>query len=672
MKSFSNKTYIYIIVTVLIVACLITYGRILGNGFINYDDNLYITENSHVRSGLTVDTVKWAFTAVVSSNWHPLTFLSHAMDWSMFGDRAGGHHFVNLLLHIGGVLLLFLFLYKTTRSIWPAAFAAALFALHPLRVESVAWAAERKDVLSMFFGLGALYTYAFYVDIRHASQYILCLILFALALMAKPMLVTLPFVLLLLDYWPLERWKKETKPVTNESKVVPVKKKDKQQRSQSAKQNISVTAKEQPTISQLLWEKTPFFILAVISGIMTVWAQQKDGALVSFQGLSFSKRFMNAVVSYVLYLRKTFWPMDLAIFYPYQHVLPFWQFLGALLILLLISAVVILYIRKLPFLFVGWFWYLGTLVPVIGIVQVGSQSMADRYTYLPSIGIGIILAWGIMNLLPKERLQKIILIPLAVIVIILMTVLTWRQCGYWKNSITLFNHALNVTTDNYLAHNYVGLALAAQGKYREAESQYKSALEINPYYELAHFNLGIALASQGRNREAIDHYLAVIETKNDDDVTYTNLGIALAAEGKSEEAIVQYRRAIKINPDNDNAHYNLANLFARHKNNDEAILHYSEAVRINPSNFRAINNLGVNLEIRQKHEEAIKYYKMALQITPNDARIYFNLGVAYGNNNNISEAINNFRRAIDLNPEFKEAHLALKHALPLEKKSNAK
>jgi tetratricopeptide (TPR) repeat protein len=379
---------------------------------------------------------------------------------------------------------------------------------------------------------------------------------------------------------------------------------------------------------------------------------------------------MNAAVSYVLYLKKTFWPVDLAIFYPYQQALPFWQFLGALIILLLISVIAIIYIRKRPFLFVGWFWYLGTLIPVIGLVQVGRQAMADRYTYLPSIGIGIILVWGLISLLPKEKLQKIILLPLTITVIILLSVLTWRQCGYWKNSVTLFNHAINVTTDNYLAYNYVGLALAAQGKYSEAETKYKSALEINPYYELAHANLGIALTSQGKNKEAIDHYLAVLEMKKDDDVAYANLGVALAAEGKNDEAIIEYRKALQINPDNDNAHYNLANLFARLNKSDEAISHYLEAVRINPGNVEAISNLGVNLEMKRQHEEAIKYYKMALSIKPNDARLYFNLGVAYGNSNNLSEAINNFRRAIDLDPEFKEAHAALQHAMLLQKKNN--
>jgi hypothetical protein len=300
----------------LALGCLIAYGRIAGNEFINFDDDVYLTKNLHIKSGINAETVKWAFTAVVSSNWHPLTLISHALDWSLFKDHAGVHHLVNLLLHIGSVVLLFLLFNKITGNLWAAALAAALFGLHPLRVESVAWASERKDVLSIFLGMAALYTYAFYVERQQALKYVLCLVLFALGLMAKPMLVTLPFLLLLLDYWPLERWKKENSPpvATNETKAVSLKKKDKRLKNQSIKQNIAITAKAQPTISQLLWEKGPFFILAIISSLVTIWAQQKGGSLVSLQKISFWERFMNAVVACVLYLQKTFWPVDLAVF----------------------------------------------------------------------------------------------------------------------------------------------------------------------------------------------------------------------------------------------------------------------------------------------------------------------------------------------------------------------
>ena len=375
-----KKKYTYLIIIFLIVASFIAYGRILSNGLINFDDDKYITENNHIKSGINQENIKWAFGTVVSGNWHPLTLLSHMLDWSLFGANASGHHLINLLLHIGNALLLFFFFNRMTKNLWSSAFVAALFALHPLRVESVAWAAERKDVLSMFFGLASFYAYACYVENYKFSKYFLCLILFALSLMAKPMLVTLPFVLLLLDYWPLERWQRALQKELS----TPVKSRD-------------------YSISRLFWEKAPFLLLTIVSSIVTLWAQNKGGTIASMEGASFLTRIMNAIISYVSYLVKTFWPVNLAVFYPYQFSFPFWQILTSCFILIGITIVVIYAIKKLPFLFVGWFWYLGTLIPVIGLVQVASQAMADRYTYLPSIGIAIMLAWGIPFFIPEIR-----------------------------------------------------------------------------------------------------------------------------------------------------------------------------------------------------------------------------------------------------------------------------
>ena len=566
--------------------------------------NVYITENNHIQAGLNAETVKWAFGAVVSSNWHPLTLLSHALDWSLFGANASGHHLINLLLHIGSVLFLFFFLAKTTKSLWPSAFVAALFALHPLRVESVAWASERKDVLSMFFGMAALYVYAVYVEEQKLSRYFLCLILFALGLMAKPMLVTLPFVLLLLDYWPLERWPKALAPVNLPAAATArsEKKKTKQRRADSTKeQKISTPLTSSSSIVRsLLWEKAPFFLLAIVSSIITLWAQNKGGAVASLQKIPFAERLSNAIVSYVSYLGKIFWPVDLAVFYPYEHSFPLWQILGAILLLLGISAAVIYFIKKAPFLFVGWFWYLGTLIPVIGLVQVGRQAMADRYTYLPSIGIGIMLIWGIIYLLPREKLRKIILIPAAVIVLAVLTFLTGQQCGYWRDSVSLFNHALEATKDNYMAH--------------------------------------------------------------------TNLGIALAAEGKIDEAVSHYRAALQINPNDDTTHYNLANALKKQGADEEAIVHYREALRINPYYSKAHNNIGVCLEAQLKHDEAIYHYRQALQLEPNNPGIHFNLGIALAKKGELKEAIDQFRTAIYLNPNYEEARRALRLAMENEQR----
>ena len=599
-----TKRYTYLIVIILVVVSLAAYGRILGNDFVNYDDNIYITENSHVRSGLNVETIKWAFTAVVSSNWHPLTLISHALDWSLFKDHTGGHHLVNLLLHIFNVILLFLFFNKITKNLWSAAFAALLFALHPLRVESVAWAAERKDVLSMFFGLLTLYAYAFYVEKPQVSKYILCLILFILGLMSKPMLVTLPFVLLLLDFWPLERWKKGLTPEANkpvQNGAVPLKKKRKQRKATSfVEKNVATSAGSSAPIGYLFREKVPFIFFALMFSIITIWAQNKGGAVVaSLERFPFSERLSNAIVSYVSYLGKTFWPVDLAVFYPYEHAFSAGGLLGAVLILLVISIIAIYFVKKAPFFLTGWLWYLGTLIPVIGLVQVGRQSMADRYMYLPSIGIGIIIIWGLAYLLPQEKIRKFILVPTAAIVLVILSFLTWQQCGYWKNSITLFEHTLQVTKNNYLAH--------------------------------------------------------------------TNLGIALAADGKIDQAMAHYDAALKIEPNYDNAHYNLGNIYMRQGNNEEAIKHFQEAVRLTPKYFPAHNNLGVLFEKQTKYQEAIAHYRQAFLLKPNNPGINFNLGVALSRSGKLKEAIEYLRMSVYLNPNDEQARRVLREVTALEK-----
>ncbi len=699
-----DKKYKYLIIILLIVFSSLAYGRILGNDFINFDDNNYITENHHIKSGINIETIKWAFGAVVSSNWHPLTLLSHTLDWNLFGANAWGHHLISLLLHIGAVLFLFLFLNKATKSLWPSAFVAAVFALHPLRVESVAWAAERKDVLSMFFGMATLYAYAYYVEKPQISKYFICLILFVLSLMSKPMLVTLPFVLLLLDYWPLGRWQKALKPpppveVTLQMKGKNTTKKPNEESNIKKKISTPIKSRRQ-LIANLLWEKVPFFTLSIISSIVTLWAQSKGGAVISLQKLPFPERVTSAIIAYISYLGKTFWPVDLAVFYPYESSVPHWQIFGAAFILIGITATVICSIRKAPFLFVGWFWYIGTLIPVIGLVQVGGQAMADRYTYLPSIGIAMMLTWGLLYVVPKERLRKIILFPAAVIVLTVLTILTWQHCGHWKNSVSIFNHALKVTKNNYLAHNNFGVILADSGKTEEAIAHYLAAIQINPFYDSAHGNLGVALAASGKNEEAIDRYIEAIKINPLNDYAHCNLGVALAAQGKNEEAIDRYHEAmiinpanadahynlanmfikqgkteqaeshyleaIKINPEHYDAHYNLADIFAKKGKIEKAIEHFREAVRIKPSSFKALNNLGVHLEKQLKHDEAIHFYRRALLIEPQNPGLHFNLGVALGNKGDLNEAIEHFRQAIYLKPAYKEARRALKLALSLE------
>jgi Tfp pilus assembly protein PilF len=598
-----NKKTKYLIILFLIITSLVVYGRILGNSFINFDDEVYLTKNQHVQAGLNAATIKWAFTGIVSSNWHPVTLLSHALDWSLFKDHAGAHHLVNLILHIANALLLFLFLNKITKNIWPSAFVAMLFALHPLRVESVAWASERKDVLCMFFGLAAIYAYVVYVETQQISKYILCFIFFAMGLMAKPMLVTLPFVLMLLDFWPLKRMQKELKPANLSTyDNLSAKRKEKKQNSAIKKVSTRNQQRKQAT-NYFIVEKLPFFVLSIVSCIITIWAQNKGGAVASLQKLPFTERFTNAIVAYVTYLGKIFWPVDLAVFYPYQHVYPGWQVAGALLILLGITALAIYSVKKAPFFLMGWLWYLGTLVPVSGLVQVGRQAMADRYTYLPAIGIGIILAWGIAYLLPQNKLCKIILWPAATIGLVILSILTWQQCGYWKNSIELFNHAVQVTDKNYLAHTNLGVALAAEGRDEEAVINYRLAIEINPDHDNAHYNLANLLVKQGKIEEAVKHYREAVRINPHYVLALNNLGVNLVKMHQYTEAIEYYRRALQLDPDDAGIHLNLGAALADSGKLKEGIEQFREAVYLNPGyeDARRVLRIALEIEKRQSH-----------------------------------------------------------------------
>jgi len=454
-----NK-YTFLIAALLIVSSLVAYSLILDNGFVNYDDNKYIVENNHIKSGINTESVKWAFTTLYFGYWHPLTWLSHMLDWNLFGANASGHHLINLLLHIGTVLLLFFFMFRTTKQIWPSAFVSALFTLHPLRVESVAWAAERKDVLSMFFGMASIYAYSFYAENNRLTKYFICIGLFFLSLMSKPLLVTLPFILMLIDCWPLGRWTKDT-------------------------------------IVKLIGEKIPFIFFTIVFSLVTVHAQNSVGAIPDMERLPFSLRILNAVNSYVSYLGKMFWPINLSVFYPYEQSFLLWQIIVCCSILLCITAFVVFYFKKMPFLFVGWFWYLGTLIPLIGLIQAGMHAMADRHTYLPSIGIAIMLAWGVPLMFPREKIRKTVLLSAGIVVLAILTVLTWRQCGYWKNSFELFNHALNVTKDNYVAYNSRGITYGEIGRYNMAISDFNEAIRLKPDYARAYNNRSFTYLLQG-------------------------------------------------------------------------------------------------------------------------------------------------------------------------------
>ncbi|MFA5323661.1 MAG: tetratricopeptide repeat protein [Smithella sp.] len=593
-----NKN-IYLVVILLIVVSCIAFGRIADNGFINFDDQGYITQNNHVQSGINLQSIKWAATSVVAGNWHPLTMISHTLDWSIFGANASGHHLVSLFLHIGAVIFLFLFLNKTTDNVWAAAFAAAFFALHPLRVESVAWASERKDVLSMFFGMAALYTYAFYAKSLKSSPYFLCITLFILSLLSKPMLVTLPFAMLLLDYWPLGRWTKTLTPP--EAPIAEPEKKGKKKKKKSKaepmKEQKATTpaASHSSTIGRLLWEKAPFIFLAFLSSATTLWAQNKDELVVPLQTLPFALRVQNTFISYIAYIEKTFWPVDLAMFYPYEYPFPFWHFLASFIILIGCTVMVVFTLKKLPFLFVGWFWYLGTLIPVIGLVQVGGQAMANRYTYLPSIGLALILAWGLPHFFPREDIRKKILWPVAVTVLFMLTIFTFQQCGYWKDSITLYSHTLQVTKDNALAHKNIGMALAEKGKFEEAFFHYNKALLIVPGDAGIYYNRGSAYNELGQYHMAIDSFNKTLLITPKDAKAFYNRGFAYSQLGQYQMAIDSFDKAIELNPEDADAYYNRGNAYAKGLGRYErSIENYNEVIRLKPNYAEAYTNRGIS------------------------------------------------------------------------------
>jgi hypothetical protein len=419
---------------VLIIALLAVFGQVSQYNFVNIDDNVYVTENNFVRSGITPDGLRWAFLTTYGEFWHPLTWISLMLDSHLYGLNAAGFHLTNLILHILSTLLLFGLFNRMTGAIWRSAFVAALFALHPLHVESVSWIAERKDVLSAFFCMLSLYLYVYYTEKPITRRYLPILFCFLCALMSKSIVVTLPVMMILLDYWPLNRFELS-----------------------KAESNLTEAAHKKGLL-WLLKEKLPFFILSVAFSIGTFLAQQNP----TTKNFTLTSRIANAPVSFVTYLERIFWPHDLAVFYPFSDKLPILQVLGTIFLVLVISVAVIIAVKRLPYLFVGWLWYAITLLPVIGVIQVGKQAMADRYTYLPLIGIGIGLAWGMPLLFRHEYMRKNILFPAGVLFIFIMSFVTWKQCGYWRDSIELFTHALQVTENNYLVHNDLGLALYAE------------------------------------------------------------------------------------------------------------------------------------------------------------------------------------------------------------------
>jgi protein O-mannosyl-transferase len=585
----------------LVLVTVALYWPATRCGFLNYDDPDYVTGNLHIQRGLNWEGVKWASASVVACNWHPLTVLSHMMDCQVFGLNPWGHHFTSVLLHAVNAVLVFGLFWQMTGATWRSLFLAALFALHPLRVESVAWVAERKDLLSGFFGMLSLICYVAYAQRRLPCErrrtpgpnagpslswpwtlaYLLALCFFVLGLMSKPMLVTWPLVMLLLDYWPLKRMKnvecrmKNAEPGTSFSFII-------------------------HHSSFIILEKLPFFLASAVFCVVTLVVQHQGGAVKAVQEFPLGVRFGNALVSYGRYLGKLLWPEGLAVYYPHPGQWPLGTVLLAGGLWLGISALVFIQRRRLPFLLVGWLWFCGTLVPVIGLVQVGEQAMADRYTYLPCLGALVMAVWGTYELARGWKRGALALTVAGTAAVALCLPMTRRQLSSWQNSELLFRHALQVTKDNYLAHLNLGSALDEKGASAEAMREYLAALRLKPDNATTHYDLGVALLKVGDASQAINEYREALRLKPDHAPAHYSLGNALLKNGQLDEAIAEFQRAVRLNPDLIEAHNNLGFAFARKKQFDQAIYEFQEVLRLKPDHVNARKNLDAVLATKAR------------------------------------------------------------------------
>ena len=584
------------IAAALAIVTLAIYAQVVGHQFITLDDPTYIRENPMVNRGVTLGGVAWAFTTFYATNWHPLTWISHMLDCQFFGMNAGRHLLINALIHVANTILVFWFLLRTTRARWPSALVAALFALHPLHVESVAWVSERKDTLSTFFGLLSLIAYVRYAKAPSISRYAWVAIALALGLLAKPMLVTWPFVMLLLDYWPLGRL---AGPMVKEHR-------------RGAPHKEAATG-----IASLVWEKLPLFALVAASAIITFVAQSQGGAVRTFTDAPITLRLSNALVSYVKYLLLTFWPNDLAVYYPFAWAgIPAWQIIGAALLLLGITAFCFSQRKIRPYLIVGWLWFLGTLVPVIGLVQVGGQIMADRYFYVPSIGLFIAIVFGLADIAKSWRVAPLLSGGIAVGVLLILATLTNAQAQRWRDSFTLFEHTLAVTPPNLRIENSLALAMGASGKYDEAAAHFEKTLQIDPSFYDGLVGIGVTRAFQGRMPEAIGYFQAAIRSQPDTPKAHVQLALALWKENNDQAAFEEMRRASQLAPNDADIRADFGLALELVGQIPEAIEQLHEALRMNPNNAEAHGNLGLALLASGKARESVPEFEMALHLKP--------------------------------------------------------
>ncbi len=629
----------------LFVLVMVTFYSTVYNGFVAFDDNEYVYENPHVKGGLSWEGLRWAFTTLdVGGLWHPLTWISLMLDCQLFGLRPGGHHLTGLLLHGINTVLLFLVLRRLTGTIWRCAMVAALFAFHPLHVETVAWIADRKDTLSAAFWMLSMLVYTRYA--RNAAAhpasslgflgyrfYWLAIILFTCGLMSKPTVMVLPAILLLLDWWPLQRVKSE-----RGSRIM--------------------------SIRLLFYEKIPFIALGIVCAIIGVFGQNKGGMLQTAEQFPISGRLANAVISYVHYLGQLFWPVGLSAYYPYPKIFSPAVLAVAGLIMSGLSLVALKLFHNRSYFAVGWFWYLIGLFPMIGLVQIGSYARADRYTYLPLIGMFLILVWGVCDFTKRWRFQAKILSALAVVVISCCIVLARQQLACWRTSETLFRHAVASSPDNYVAHNNLGNALVRSGGFAEARDHFRKALQIHPTFAAAHYNLANLLVREGNFSEALVHYANAVRSKPDHAESRYNYGIVLTRFGRTAEAMAQYREATRLKPDFVEAHHSLGGALVQSGQAAEGIVELLVAVRLQPDFAHARNDLGVALALGGNPAGAETNFAELVRLEPLNADGHYNLANALAAQGKNQAAIVEYAEALRLNPQDQRAYDKLKKLAP--------
>jgi Flp pilus assembly protein TadD len=635
--SINAKLLIFAGAAVLLIAVTLTFFPAIHNGFVDFDDPLYVLENPHVQSRFDWQGVKWAFTTGRGANWHPITWLSHLIDYDLFKLRPWGHHLTSVILHVVNTILLFVFLRKTTGALGCSFVVAALFGVHPLHVESVAWIAERKDVLSTTFWMLGMLSYGKWVgQVKSTGQgsglyYAVTIVVFALGLMSKPMVITFPLALLLLDYWPLGRLDTQHRGTRH--------------------------------FLRLAFEKWPLFLLGIASAGVTYLVQQHGGAMEAKNYFPWVVRFTNIPISYYRYLGKIFYPVNLSPYYIHPRIWPVAEVLLATLFLAVLSLIVLRLRRRMPYLFFGWAWFIITLLPVIGIIQVGTQSIADRYTYIPSIGIFIAVCWSLPKLSPESRVAHLITGSATTVVLIILAHLTRAQIAYWKDTVTLFRHALILEPDNNLAHLDLGVGLAEKGRTAEAMREVREALRLNGDIAEAYLTLGLLLSDEGRFGEAIISFREGLARHPNDAKGRLLLGIALHRLGSLNAAAEEFRTAARLQPELVEAFNNLGMVYREQGKFDAAIEAYRQALATRPAFADAHNNLAIAFYSSGRSGEALSELREALRLNPQSPEFHTNFGICLEGSSKIDEALAEYREAVRLNPTYSTAQTRLNRLL---------